>query len=45
MACRSGSNLSGIDKIAFSGDTQSTLSATLSSARTDLAGAANSGAI
>ena len=39
-----GSNeISGIDKITFSGDTKSTLSATLSTARRSLAGAANSG--
>ena len=36
-------NISGIDKIAFSADTKSTLAATLSTARYDLAGAANSG--
>ena len=39
----SGGNIAGIDKIAFSGDTKSTLAATLSTARTNLAGAANSG--
>ena len=39
------SYVSAIDKIAFSGDTQSTLSATLSTAKSQLAGAANSGAI
>ena len=38
-------NVAGIDKITFSGDTKSTLSATLSTARSTLAGAANSGAI
>ena len=39
-----GSNeISGIDKITFSGDTKSTLSATLSTASYILAGAANSG--
>ena len=36
-------NISGIDKIAFSSDAKSTLSATLSTARYALAGAANSG--
>ena len=41
----SSTDFSNIDKIAFSGDTKSTLSATLSSARGYLAGAANSGAI
>jgi hypothetical protein len=38
-----GSNLSGIDKILFSNDSKSTLSATLTSARSGGAGAANSG--
>ena len=41
----SGGNIAGIDKIAFSGDTKSTLAATLSTARQVLAGAANSGVI
>ena len=39
----SGGNIAGIDKIAFSGDTKSTLAATLSTARAGQAGAANSG--
>ena len=39
----SGGNIAGIDKIAFSGDTKSTLSTTLTTARGYLAGAANSG--
>ena len=39
----SGGNIAGIDKIAFSGDTKSTLAATLTTAVNGLAGAANSG--
>jgi len=40
-----GARVSGIDKITFSADTKSTLSATLTSARSDLAGMADSGVL
>ena len=41
----SGGNVSGIDKVSFPADSKTTLSATLTTARSDAAGFANSGEI